>query len=153
MAGLVVRDPRPADEADWRRLWAGYLDFYETDLPEAVTAATWSRILDPAVPVNSRLAERDGVVVGFANHVLHPGTWSIGPFCYLEDLYVDPEVRGTGAGRALIEDLVARGKAEGWGRVYWHTRETNSVARRLYDRFTPASGFVMYRIRTGEDGD
>ena len=41
----VLRDPRPADEADWRRLWSGYCKFYETEVPEAVTAATWERML------------------------------------------------------------------------------------------------------------
>ena len=37
----VIRDPAPADEADWRRLWSGYCTFYETAVPETVTAATW----------------------------------------------------------------------------------------------------------------
>ena len=57
---MTIRDPIAADEAGWRRLWAGYLAFYGEDLPEAVTAATWRRILDPTSTIFARLAERDG---------------------------------------------------------------------------------------------
>ena len=45
--GLLIRDPRPEDEPAWRRLWAGYCAFYEADVPEAVTAATWAKIFEP----------------------------------------------------------------------------------------------------------
>jgi len=141
----AIRDALPADEAAWRRLWAGYLDFYGTELPEEVTAATWRRILDRASPVFARLTERDGAVVGFSLSVLHEGTWTVAPICYLEDLFVAPEARGTGAGRALIEDLIALARARGWARLYWHTRADNP-ARRLYDGFTPADGYVRYRL-------
>ncbi|MFG1425383.1 GNAT family N-acetyltransferase [Xanthobacter sp. VTT E-85242] len=143
---MALRNAAPPDEARWRDLWAGYTAFYETDVPEDVTAHTWARILDPASPISCRLAERAGEVVGFAVSVLHPGTWGHGPRCYLEDLFVDPRVRGGGIGRALIEDLITRGRAEGWTEVYWHTKASNATARRLYDTFTLADAFVRYCV-------
>ena len=85
-------------------------------------------------------------MVGFANYVLHSFTWSDRLICLLEDLYVSAPVRGHGIGNALIEDLVNRGRDDGWARVYWHTREDNAAARRLYDRFAPADGFIRYTI-------
>ncbi|ARO56569.1 GNAT family N-acetyltransferase [Methylorubrum zatmanii] len=142
---MTIRDPAAADEAGWRRLWAGYLAFYGETLPEAVTAATWARMLDPASPVFARLAERDGSLVGMTVNVLHEGTWSTTPVCYLEDLFVAPEARGGGIGQALIADLVERGKARGWSRLYWHTRAGNAQARRLYERFVAADDFCRYR--------
>ena len=84
--------------------------------------------------------------VGFANYVLHDFTWSDRHICLLEDLYVSAHMRGRGVGNELIEDLVNRGRDEGWARIYWHTREDNVVARRLYDRFGPADGFIRYTI-------
>ncbi len=75
-----------------------------------------------------------GAVVGFANYVLHPNTWGVQLVCYLEDLFVSAELRGAGAGRALIDWLIATGKRQSWSRVYWMTQESNRVARRLYDR-------------------
>lgn len=141
-----LRDARPDDEAAWRALWAGYLDFYRTELTEAVTADTWRRILDPASRLFCRLAVHDGQAVGFAVCVMHEGTWSPAPVCYLEDLFVAPAARGLGVGAALIQELVDRGRREGWRRLYWHTQGDNAAARRLYDRFAAADGFVRYDI-------
>ena len=140
-----IRDPLPADEAAWRELWSGYNAFYETSVPEAVTARTWQRILDPASPVFGRLAVSMIVSPDLSICVLHEGTWVIAPICYLEDLFVAPQFRGRGVGRMLIADIVDRAKAEGWSRLYWHTRETNP-ARRLYDEFVKADDFVRYRL-------
>jgi GNAT superfamily N-acetyltransferase len=141
----AIRDPLPADEAAWRHLWAGYNAFYQAAVPEAVTARTWQRMLDPAAPIFGRLAVADDYVAGFSLCVLHEGTWVMAPICYLEDLFVAPDWRGRGLGRMLIADLIERAKTERWSRLYWHTRE-NNPARRLYDEFTKADDFVRYRL-------
>jgi GNAT superfamily N-acetyltransferase len=143
---LVIRDPAPDDEGAWRRLWAGYCAFYETEVPEAVTAGTWARMLTPGSPLFGRIAEWKGEVAGFTISILHQGSWTLSPVCYLEDLFVAPKARGHGIGRVLIADLLARAKERGWSRLYWHTREGNSPARRLYDEFAVADDFVRYRV-------
>jgi len=143
-----LRDPAPQDEAGWRRLWAGYLAFYETSLDDAMTAHTWARILDPASAMFARLAERDGVLLGFSVNVLHEGSWSRGPICYLEDLFVDPAYRSQGVGKELIQDLIEKAALAGWAGLYWHTRQDNP-ARALYDRFIAADDFVRYRLVMG----
>jgi len=145
-SSIVIRDPSPSDEAAWRKLWAGYNEFYEKQVEEAVTASTWRRLLLKSNGLFGRLAVYDGAMVGFTACVLHAGTWTQQPICYLEDLFVDPALRGKGIGEALIDDLIARAKELGWSRLYWHTRENNAVARRLYDKFAMADDFVRYRI-------
>ena len=147
---ISIRDPLPADETAWRNLWAGYNAFYQTAVPEAVTARTWQRMLDPSSSIFARLAVTDDCVAGFSICVLHEGTWVIAPICYLEDLFVAPELRGQGIGRMLIADLVGRARTKGWSRLYWHTRE-NNPARRLYDAFTKADDFVRYRLMFPEN--
>ena len=144
MTELVIRPLRATDEIRWRSLWKGYLDFYGSELPEVVTATTWRRLLDPAEPLFGLGAERGGVLGGFAHGVLHRGTWSLTQHCYLEDLYVTPEVRGTGAGRALIEAVYREADDRGADRVYWLTHESNTYARALYDRIGRRSGFIQY---------
>lgn len=89
--------------------------------------------------------EKDGNVIGFAMCVLHEGTWSTAPVCYLEDLYVDAAERGAGAGKALIDALIDEGKREGWSKLYWVTRMHNP-ARKLYDHYGEADDYVRYRI-------
>jgi GNAT superfamily N-acetyltransferase len=143
---LTIRDALPGDEADWRRLWAGYLEFYGANVSEAVTANTWRRILDPATPIFARIAERGDRVAGFAVCILHEGSWVVSPICYLEDLFVDPAARGGGVATALIQNLVDLGRARGWSRLYWHTKQDNTTARRVYDRFTPVGDFVKYEM-------
>jgi GNAT superfamily N-acetyltransferase len=145
MQRIALRDPVAADESAWRRLWSGYNAFYEATVPEAVTTATWQRILDPASEIFSRLTIVDAAVVGFSVCVLHDSTWTVAPICYLEDLFVDPLYRGLGCGRLLIRDLIDRAKSRGWSRLYWHTRSDNA-ARRLYDEFVSADDFVRYRL-------
>lgn len=143
---LQIRDAQNSDEAEWRRLWNGYLTFYKVDLAPDVTDGTWRRIMDPASPVGMRVAERDGRLEGFAIHLTHPSTWVMTEDCYLEDLYVDEACRGGGVGRALLDDLVALGEARGWARLYWHTEEGNMRARRLYDSYVKAGDYVRYRM-------
>lgn len=145
MSTVLIRDTSTRDEDDWRRLWNGYNAFYETQVPPEVTARTWQRIVDLHSPILSRMAEVEGRACGFSLSVLHEGTWVLTPVCYLEDLFVDPAHRGQGVGRALIQDLVDRGRQLGWSRLYWHTRQDNP-ARRLYDEFVAADDFVRYRL-------
>lgn len=143
-SATIIRDPTPADQTAWRQLWSQYNAFYEASIPEAVTAQTWRRMLDPASPMFGRLATANDEVAGFSVSVLHDSSWTIAPVCYLEDLFVAPKFRGRGFGRLLITDLMNRAKANGWSRLYWHTRATNP-ARRLYDEFAKADDFVRYR--------
>jgi GNAT superfamily N-acetyltransferase len=142
---LVLRDLAAADRAQWAPLWAGYLAFYKATLPAAVTDTTFARLLDPAEPMFCLVAERDGALIGIVHCVLHRATWTDSFYCYLEDLFVAPKARGSGAGRALIEAVYARADAHGWARVYWLTHETNAAARALYDRVATNAGFIQYR--------
>lgn len=142
---VTVRAVRAEDYPQWRPLWDGYTHFYDCVLDESVTASTWERALDPHSSMFCRVAESEGRVIGFAMCVLHEGTWSTAPICYLEDLFVDATQRGAGTGQALIDALMEEGKREGWSKLYWVTRQ-NNPARKLYDRFGEADDYVRYRI-------
>ena len=141
-----IRSIEARDQARWRELWDGYCRFYEQRLAEDISRHTWGRIMDAASPVHAIVAEREGVVVGMANYILHENTWTSTPVCYLEDLYVEPAARGAGVGRQLIDWLVAQMHAQGWARLYWNTKENNYRARGLYDQYTPRDAFVRYVI-------
>lgn len=141
---LSVRPVEAGDKDAWEALWAGYVAFYEADVPAHVTAATWARLMDAESGVFGLVAVAEGAVVGIVNCVLHANTWMTAPVCYLEDLFVAPDARGKGAGRALIEAVAARAREQGWGRVYWMTKASNADARALYDRLAPVTDWVRY---------
>jgi len=150
--GLAIRPLTAVDRPAWERHWASYCDFYSTEVPASTTDTTWKRILDPASPVKGYGAfDGSGNLLGFAHIVLHPHTWSPKTLCYLEDLFVAPPFRGRDIGHALITFLWRKAEDEGWGRVYWHTETTNTAARRLYDRFRPADGYVRYTLTIQPD--
>lgn len=143
---VTIREALPEDEARWRKLWADYLAFYGVGIADDITELTWRRVFDLASAIFMRVAEVDGVVMGFALCLTHEGTWTRTLDCYLEDLFVDADARGKGVGRALLDDLVELSKARGWTRLYWHTNETNATARKLYDRYVESDGHIRYRI-------
>ncbi len=143
---VTIRSLEPEDRDAWLPLWRGYLEFYETSVSDDVTAATWRRLLDPGQPLNGFGAfDGAGRLVGIVHYLFHPVTWSIADRCYLEDLFVRPEARGTGAGRALIEAVYRAADEARADQVYWLTAHDNMIARRLYDRVGRLTPFVKYR--------
>ncbi len=146
MSDVIVRPLRDSDEAQWRRLWTGYLSFYKSTVPEEVYKTTFSRLLSgDANEYAALIAEKDGAPVGLAHYLFHRHCWKLENVCYLQDLYADPRVRGSGVGRALIEAVYAAADAAGCPSVYWTTEEDNMTARRLYDRIGGKTPFIQYK--------
>ena len=144
---LELRDLQTADRNAFLALWRQYLAFYRVALSDVVTQSTWARLLNAASAMTGRVATLDGVMVGFAIHMHHASTWVAGDDCYLEDLFVTDTARGHGVGRALIDDVIAIARANGWHRVYWHTDAANTRARALYDQYSLSDGHIRYRLR------
>jgi GNAT superfamily N-acetyltransferase len=141
----TIRPLRLDDHDQWHRLWTGYLAFYQTTVPEAVYASTFARLLGPDPRDFSALvAEKDGRLLGLAHYLFHRHCWKIEEVCYLQDLYVAPEARGTGLGRALIEAVYAAADTAGAPAVYWLTQDFNHEARQLYDRIGQVTPFIRY---------
>lgn len=143
---LSIRAATASDETHWRRLWAGYVAFSGTELAEDIIDLTWGRLIEPAAPLFARLAILDGEPVGFAICQEQLATFFRSPICYIEDLYVDPSARGQGVARAMIDDLIALCQTSGWDRLYWYTERDNTVARRLYDRYSATDEHVRYKV-------
>ena len=142
---IEVRAIGPGEHAAWLPLWRGYQTFYEVALPDAATACTWARLLDPAEPVDGALAWRGAEAVGLVHHIRHRSAWTVGDYCYLQDLFVADAARGAGIGRRLIAHVYDAARAAGCARVHWLTHESNADAMLLYDRIAEKSGFVQYR--------
>ena len=143
---VTVRPIESSDKERWLELWSGYLTFYESALTSEQTELTWSRLHDSSFNIYGIVAEIDGKVIGITHYLFRPSSWAQTDYCYLEDLYVEPTLRGAGAGRSLIDAVIAAARAKMSGRVYWTTKESNTRARVLYDSYSPASEFVQYRL-------
>jgi GNAT superfamily N-acetyltransferase len=144
---LNIRPVMGADRVEWEPLWQAYLTFYETGLAAEVTDATWRRFLDPVEPLHALVAEIDGHLIGLAHYQLHRSTWAPEYYCYLEDLFVAPALRGHGVGQALIKAVELAAIEAHASRLYWTTHRTNTQAQHLYDKLAERSGFIQYRKR------
>ena len=143
---VQIRPLRPGDREQWDPLWQGYLAFYEKTLLPDVTETTWRRLLDPALDMHGLCAVNEaGRMTGIVHYLYHPVTWSIAPRCYLEDLFVADDARGSGTGRKLIEAVYAQADARGADQVYWLTQDSNAVARALYERIGRLTPFIKYQ--------
>ncbi|KIC48998.1 GNAT family N-acetyltransferase [Tateyamaria sp. ANG-S1] len=142
---LKVRPLLSSDRPAWDGLWAAYLDFYETSRPKEIFDTYFDRLLgDDPQDFNALVAEDKGRLVGLAHYLFHRHGWKVENVCYLQDLYADPSVRGRGIGRALIEGVYAAADAAKASSVYWLTQDTNTQARKLYDRVGTLSPFIKY---------
>jgi len=129
---------RPATRADV----ATILEFirglaeYEKMLHEVkITEADIAEALfGPSPKVFCDMAEANGMAVGYALWFYNFSTFEGGHGLYLEDIYVAPEARGTGAGLALMRHLARRCRDEGLRRLEWQVLDWNSVAIGFYDR-------------------
>lgn len=145
MSAVEIRKVSAEDHASWLPLWQAYQRFYETTIAENVTAITWQRMLDNAEPINAALAWVDGVAVGMVHWIYHRSCWTVENSCYLQDLIVSPQLRGTGIGRKLIEFVYAQARADGCIKVHWLTHETNATGIQLYERIAERPGFIQFR--------
>jgi len=133
---------RPHDREAWDVLARGYKTFYETSLTDAEYDAAWDRLMrrDRIFGLGATL---DGKLVGITHYLFHTSVWA-DSVCYLQDLFVEPLVRGHGAARALIEGVAQASKDHGAARMYWLTHEQNTTARTLYDKVAKYKGFIRY---------
>ena len=125
---IQIKPASATDHDAWRPLWQAYLQFYKTELPGEVSDSTWQRFLDPVEPTHLALAWQGGKAVGMVQFIYHRSNWSIGNSCYLQDLFVSPDMRGTGVGRQLIEHVYTTARAAECAKVHWLTHETNATA-------------------------
>ena len=86
-----------------------------------------------------------GQLIGMVHYIQHRSCWTTGDYIYLQDLFVKPDIRGKGVGRALIQHVYTAAADAGASRVWWLTHESNSDAMQLYDRIADKSGFIQYR--------
>ncbi len=94
------------------------------------------------------IGNHEGAPAGFALFFQSFSTFLAKPGIYLEDLYVKPELRGAGIGRALLVHLARIARERGCGRLEWSVLDWNEPAIGFYKRIgaSPLSGWTVYRV-------
>lgn len=150
MPDWKVRPVRTDEFAPWTRLFRGYADFYEWPTSEAHQNQIWRWIHEDrsvealvAVPVDVA-----GVEVDAPQALAHLRSW-VRPLRgvisgYLDDLYVEPAVRGTGAVEALFSEINRLALERNWAIVRWTTADDNYRARKVYDQRAVRTSWITY---------
>jgi GNAT superfamily N-acetyltransferase len=122
-----VRRLEPRDKAAWLPLFKGYIEFYKSSVADDVIDETFARLLSgtEGFHIGFVAVDESDAPIGLAHVLFHRSTWSKTWYCYLEDLFVRPDIRAKGIG--------------------WSTQEFNYRARGLYDQVATKSPFVQYR--------
>jgi len=142
---VMIRAMSLDERAVWEELWTGYLDFYNAKISNEIKLVTGARLHDPNEPMYLLAASLAGKVVGIAHYLYHRSCWTIGDYCYLQDLFVAADARGKGAGTELVKQVEKIARRNGVSPIYWLTKEDNVSARALYDKLADRSGFIQYR--------
>lgn len=141
MAGVTIRPLQLNDFPSWLPLWdANNLG----QRNEAVTAETWSRLTNDSAPVHGLCAIEKGEMVGIIQYVIHLTTGAIEPVCYMQDVFVDPDCRGKGIAKKMIQELVKMGRKQKWTRLYWLADSNNAAAQALYKNIGVKLDFTLH---------
>ena len=147
MDDITIAPPQAGDKADWRRLYEGYATFYKRPMNDDIAERVWSWVTGGSGVLEAFVA-RDGKgrVVGLAHFRPMPRPLTGTMAGFLDDLFVDPELRGRGIGEKLIEALKGEGRRRGWTIIRWLTADDNYRARFLYDQHATRTGWITYQI-------
>ena len=146
---MTVRRATPNDTQDLARLIRGLAEYER--LVHAVTLSEpqlREHLFGPRPFAEVLVAEDDGAVVGFALFFHNYSTFLGQPGLYLEDLFVVPEARGRGHGKALLLGLARLAVERGCGRVEWSVLDWNDLAIGFYLRIgaTPMDEWTVFRL-------
>jgi GNAT superfamily N-acetyltransferase len=148
MPKLEIVSPSPALKADWRRLYDGYAAHYKREMTDKIANAVWGWINNPAHELEGAIALLDGKPVGLAHFRRMPSPLRGADVGFLDDLFVDPSVRGSGAAAALLAHVRSVAADRGWELTRWITADDNYRARTLYDKVAKKAGWNTYEMKT-----
>jgi GNAT superfamily N-acetyltransferase len=145
----VVRPAAPEDVSEILRMIQA-LACYERmpDAVEATEASLTEILFGPDPKLFAHIAEMDGRAVGLAVWFLNFSTWTGRHGIYLEDLFVDPDIRRVGVARALFAALAREAKARHCARIDWAVLDWNELAMDFYRRIgaSRSEGWEPWRI-------
>jgi len=145
---IAVAEPTEAHYDGWCELYRGYADFYQVPMTTATLETVWSWLQDATHPTCGLLAMHYEQPIGLAHYRDMPSPLRGATVGFLDDLFVSPMHRGSGAVDALLNELTSIGRTRGWPLMRWITRDNNYRARAFYDRNATRTDWITYQLDT-----
>lgn len=146
---FVLRPAKPDDAATILRFIRELAAYERAEHEvEATEETIRSSIFGEGAVTRALMCEVNGKAAGFAVWFYNYSTWQARKGLYLEDLYVTPEFRGSGAGKLILRKLAEIAVKEGCGRFEWSVLDWNEPAIRVYKAIgaEPQDEWVRYRL-------
>ena len=145
---VTIRPITAEDREGWDRLYAGYAAFYRVEQSAEMRDRVFGWLMDETHEVEGLVAEdAEGELIGLTHFRPFASPLRGATNGFLDDLFVDPPARGSGAAHALIEAVEAVARARGWLTVRWITADDNYRARGLYDKLATRTMWVTYDLK------
>ena len=145
---VTIRPVKAEDRAAWDTLYQGYATFYKVEQTPQMRDTVWGWLMDPDHGSNGFVAVNDaGALIGLTHYRPFVSCLKAVTNCFLDDLFVDPAARGSGAADALIAAVGDVAKANGWPVVRWITADDNYRGRGVYDKLATRTMWVTYDMK------
>ena len=143
----MIRFLEQKDKEKWAKLYNGYADFYKVPMNTGILDTLWNWIHDKNHVVKGICFELDNKIVGIAHYRTMPRPIKGQYIGFLDDLFVEPEMRGQKIAQKLINHLKSLSKVNNWDGIRWITHTTNENAKKLYDKIANNTGFELYELK------
>ena len=144
---MKVEELNQSDKEEWAKLYHGYAKFYEMEMNESILDTVWSWIHSPDIKFFSIVIKSSkDVLIGFKHFREMPSPLRGKLVGFLDDLFVHPDFRGSGAVQLLFKELKLQANKNNWPYVRWITASDNSRARKVYDQISKPIDFVTYQM-------
>ncbi|MEM7520438.1 MAG: GNAT family N-acetyltransferase [Pseudomonadota bacterium] len=145
---VTVRAVQPDDRAEWDLLYQGYARFYNVEQTAQMRDTVWGWLMDPAHSSNGFVAQdARASLIGLTHYRPFVSCLKAVTNCFLDDLFVDPGARGSGAAQALIGAVEDVARQNGWPVVRWITADDNYRGRGVYDKLATRTMWITYDLQ------
>jgi GNAT superfamily N-acetyltransferase len=143
---FVCIKPEEQHFHEWIKMW----DDYSSNRPaDSVLKCLWQKIQSGTGNIRGYIVidkNKSNAVVGFFNYILHEDTWSESLSCYVEDAFIKPDYRRTGAMFSIFETVLKLSNENGWYKTYWMTEQDNINAQKFYNRIANKTSWIRYEL-------
>ena len=130
-------------------LYKGYAEFYKMPMNYDILDKVWSWIFDKEIKFYAiGIKSSEGELIGFMHFREMPSPLRGSLVGFLDDLYIHPDFRGSGAVQLLFKELKSIAKENNWPYVRWITASDNHRARKVYDKLSGVIDFVTYQMQS-----
>ena len=143
----MIRKLEKKDKKNWDKLYCDYANFYKVPMNTEILDTLWGWIQDESHDVNGFCFELDGKIVGIAHYRTMPRPIKGRYIGFLDDLFVEPNIRKQKIAQKLINHLKSLSKANNWQEVRWITLSSNEHAKKLYVKIANNTGFELYELK------